>query len=69
MENTDNFFERGYRASNNTSKSSGSGLGLDIVKQICDYNDIDVSIYIDSDENGSQKFVVLLELKEVDKND
>lgn len=65
MENTENFFERGYRASNNTSKSSGSGLGLDIVKQICDYNDIKVSILIESDENGSQKFVVLLELKEV----
>ena len=69
MEKPKNLFERGYRASNNTSKSSGSGLGLDIVKQICDYNDINVDIYIDSDENGNQKFVVLLELKEVNEND
>ena len=57
-EKTTNFFERGYRALNNTSKSSGSGLGLSIVKQICDFNDIDISIDVDCDEFGKQIFIV-----------
>lgn len=69
VEDTNKFFDRGYRSINNTSKSSGSGLGLDIVKQICDYNEIDVKIYIEDYENENQKFVVLLEHKEVTKND
>lgn len=64
MENPSKLIERGYRATNNTSKSSGSGLGLNIAKQICDYNDIDLNIYIDADETGKQKFVVVLDIKE-----
>lgn len=55
------FFKRGYRSINNTSKSSGSGLGLDIVKQICDYNDIEVKIDIDKNEIEEQMFTVTLD--------
>lgn len=63
-ENPNLFFNRGYRASNNTSKSSGSGLGLDIVKQICDYNNIKVSIDVESEGFETQKFVVILKFNE-----
>lgn len=57
------FFQRGFRSQNNTSKSSGSGLGLSIVKQICDYNNIDVDLYLTFDENGYQIFEVNLTIK------
>jgi len=69
MEDTRLFFQRGYRSSNNTSKSSGSGLGLDIVRQICDFNNINVEIYIDADEEGRQKFVIVMNLEEEVNND
>ena len=58
------FFERGYRSSNNTSKSSGSGLGLSIVKQICEFNDIGISLHVLSDnDNKQQTFKVELEVQ------
>lgn len=63
------FFERGYRSLNNTSKSSGSGLGLNIVKQICDYNNIKIEIDIDADENGKQKFVISMNFDDEVKSD
>lgn len=63
-ENVDMFFERGFRSKNNTSKSSGNGLGLSIVKQICDYNRIDVKLDISSDKNGRQLFKVILIMNE-----
>ena len=63
-ENVDIFFERGFRSKNNTSKSSGNGLGLSIVKQICDYNRIDVKLDISSDKNGRQLFKVILIMNE-----
>lgn len=63
-ENIDMFFERGFRSKNNTSKSSGNGLGLSIVKQICDYNRIDVKLDISSDKNGRQLFKVILIMNE-----
>ena len=63
-ENIDMFFERGFRSKNNTSKSSGNGLGLSIVKQICDYNRIDVKLDISSDKNGKQLFKVILNMNE-----
>lgn len=68
-EDTSKLLERGYRALNNTSKSSGSGLGLSIAKQICEYNDINLQLYIDADEFGKQKFVIVLDIMEADKND
>lgn len=58
MEDPNNFFERGYRSANNPSKSSGSGLGLNIVKQICDYNEIKIGLKIGPDETGKQEFIV-----------
>lgn len=64
MEDPAKLIERGYRGANNSSKSSGSGLGLAITKQICDYNNIDLKISIDSDENGKQVFVVILKINE-----
>lgn len=63
-ENVDMFLERGFRSKNNTSKSSGNGLGLSIVKQICDYNRIDVKLDISSDKNGKQLFKVILIMNE-----
>lgn len=60
MDKPKDLFLRGYRSENNTSKSSGSGLGLDIVKQICDYNGIDVKIDIDCNQNGQQVFMVVM---------
>ena len=58
------FFRRGYRSSgHNSSKSSGSGLGLHIVKQICDYNGIYVNIDIDVDTIGKQLFIMKLEFR------
>ena len=68
MENPSKLIERGYRATNNTSKSSGSGLGLNIASQICEYNNINLKINIDADESGKQKFVIILEVKD-DLND
>lgn len=64
FENIDKFFERGFRSKNNTSKSSGNGLGLSIVKQICDYNRIDVRLQIDSNSEGRQLFRVILIMNE-----
>lgn len=68
MEDPDKLIDRGYRAANNTSKSSGSGLGLNIANQICEYNDINLKIKIGIDESGKQKFVIILEIME-DSND
>ena len=62
-ENVNLFFKRGFRSQNNTSKSSGSGLGLSIVKQICDYNMIDVKLSLNSDEDGLQIFEVIMIMK------
>ena len=62
-ENPKKFLERGYRAVNNTSKSSGSGLGLSIVKQICEFNDISISIDITYNAQNEQCFKVNLEVK------
>lgn len=61
-EDVNNFFLRGYRSENNTSKSSGSGLGLSIVKQICEYNQIEAKLELDSDEFGKQLFKVILQV-------
>lgn len=61
-ENPNDFFRRGYRSANNTSKSSGSGLGLSIVRQICDYNNININIFVELDENKKQNFVIVLEI-------
>ena len=69
MDDNKLFFERGYRSLNNTSKSSGSGLGLNIVKQICDYNNTKVEIDIDADENGKQKFVIIMNFENEIEND
>ena len=60
------FFQRGFRSLNNTSKSSGSGLGLSIVKQICDYNNINIELHLTSDENGAQIFEVNLAIEGVE---
>ena len=57
--------ERGYRSPNNTSKSSGSGLGLNIVQQICNHNNINMSIEIGVDNNGKQEFIVNLIFDEI----
>lgn len=62
-EDLSKFFIRGYRSVQNTSKSSGSGLGLSIVKQICDYNNIDVDLNIDVDSNGLQLFEVVMNIR------
>ena len=62
QEEPNSFFKRGYRSLNhNSSKSSGSGLGLHIVKQICEYNGIFVGIDIDVDIKGKQLFIIRLE--------
>ena len=58
VENPNRFIERGYRAKDNTSKSSGSGLGLSILQQICEFNDIKLSLSLDMDEDGKQLFVI-----------
>ena len=63
-EDLSKFFLRGYRSYQNTSKSSGSGLGLSIVKQICDYNNIEVILNADVDENGQQIFEVIMNIRE-----
>ena len=62
-EDPNNFLKRGYRALNNTSKSSGSGLGLHIVKQICDYNDINIDIKVITNEFGKQEYIIDLEMQ------
>ena len=61
-EDVENFFLRGYRSENNTSKSSGSGLGLSIVKQIFEYNQIEVKLELDFDKEGKQLFKVILQI-------
>lgn len=57
------FFNRGYRSTNNTSKSSGSGLGLDIAKQICDSNNISIELLLSKNADGKQTFLMILEFK------
>lgn len=69
-ENPNVFFNRGYRSPHNTSKSSGSGLGLNIVKQICDYNNIHIDLDVGPDEDGKQEFFVNMSFSmEADSND
>lgn len=52
-------FKRGYRAKNNSSKSSGSGIGLSIVKEICNQNEINVKVKVKEIENVQSFFVIL----------
>ena len=66
-ENPNIFFNRGYRSPNNTSKSSGSGLGLSIVKQVCDHNGIEINLDLDVSADGKQEFIVDMRINNKDE--
>lgn len=67
-ENPNIFFNRGYRSPNNTSKSSGSGLGLSIVKQICDHNNIKINLDLGVSADGKQEFIVNMQINNMEEN-
>lgn len=57
-DNVEQLFERGYRSNFKGSKSTGNGLGLSIVKLICEHNNISVKITIQPQADNNQLFNV-----------
>lgn len=62
-DDADKIFERGYRGSNISEDIEGTGIGLDICRQICDHHDGSISVQNNKDGIGCT-FTITLPLKQ-----